>query len=237
MKKYKKIYIGTLIILILSIGYNLYYSKFKAQTQQEYSLYVSSTIINIGYSFQEDIHKYLNIDTQITSVDENNLFKLKYKSNLSNFEMKNYTVYEISEDYVIPFVSRKNELIDLNMQDLTKFKEQKLQDLAIVGTNAASNYVNNYMKASKLVYKVTGEDAFDYILKDDSLLGFAYVSQYLSSDKYKPLKINGTKITEQGYPLKDSICLLVRNDFKYLDKMPQVIKSVNYKADFASIQY
>ncbi|WP_055666407.1 hypothetical protein [Desnuesiella massiliensis] len=239
MKKYRFLIIITFIVFLGSLAFNIYDAKKKLSMKADNYIFCSSTLSYLASDFIEGYKKEFGKALSLTSEEKEHkndtIFKVKYQSDLTEEEKKDFDMITLSKDYVLALTNIENSHNNIDLNDWEYLKGTSDHKLP-VGTNYAADFVNRYL-GSKIAYKVAGENLSDYIVKDKNLMGFIYASQYYTSTKYKLVTINGLKMKDENYPLVDYLVFIVKKDFNEKEKISQIISNMNFNLDKFSFNY
>lgn len=239
MKKYRFLIIITFIVFLGSLAFNIYDARKKLSVKANNYIFCSNTLSYLASDFIEEYKKEVGRSLSLTSEEKEHkndtIFKVKYQSDLTEEEKKDFDMITLSKDYVLALTNIENPYNNIDLNDWAYLKGASAHKLPI-GTNYAANFVNKYLD-SKIIYKVAGENLSDYIVKDKNLMGFIYASQYYASTKHKLVTINGLKMKDENYPLVDYLVFLVKKDFNEKEKISQIISNMNFNLDKFSFNY
>lgn len=205
MNRSKWYFITVFIVLALAISYNVFPSLKKGSNEKNISASIdkeSGDRQDIMDAVKKETGKKFNIKIN----DEAGCDVIvKYKSNITNEQLRNYKVIEVKDDYVVPIAKKEKNIsnIDLNAKS----------DYYLIANSDEADFVKSKVQGEVKVYKQP-KDTYKLVKKEDAFNGFVHLADLSKSqlEDVNILDFNGVSYTNPKYPLKDKLCVLVKSD-------------------------
>lgn len=205
MKKNKWYFIVTFIILAFAIVYNIAPDMNKAEKKGVLASIDKETVDR--KDILDVVSKTSGKKLKIRVNDEDSCDVIvKYKSSITDEQLKNYKVVDIKDDYIVPITKKENKLINIDLNNIN-------DTYFLVGNDDIVNFIKTKINSNVLVYKEK-KDTYKLVKKEDVFNGFVHFGDLTKKQlsNLNILNVNGRSYLDKNYPLKDQLCILIKNE-------------------------
>ncbi|GKX68069.1 hypothetical protein [Inconstantimicrobium mannanitabidum] len=205
MKKNKLYFIFVFIVLIISAAYNLMPRVAKSVESKRILASIDRETVDrkdIVNAIGKVSHK--NFSIKVDDEEDCDVI-VKYKSSITKEQLKNYKVVEVKDDYIVPIAKKEKNIFNIDLNSKS--------DNYLIASNDVANFVESKVQGAVKVYKQP-KDTYKLVKKEDVFNGFVHLVD-LSKGQLESVNIlnfNGISYTDPKYPLKDKLCVLIKND-------------------------